>query len=64
MKQFHKGKLVWALILSVAPGVLSADSIKFDFRDPKKVNNVVFLMDAPLEAINGTATGEIGRAHV
>jgi len=52
--------LVWALILSVAPGVLSADSIKFDFRDPKKVNNVVFLMDAPLESINGTATGVSG----
>jgi len=46
--------------LSVAPGVLSADSIKFDFRDPKKVNNVVFLMDAPLESINGTATGVSG----
>ena len=60
MKQFHKGKLAWALILSVAPGVLSADSIKFDFRDPKKVNNVVFLMDAPLESINGTATGVSG----
>ncbi len=46
--------------MSVAPGVLSADSIKFDFRDPKKVNNVVFLMDAPLESINGTATGVSG----
>ena len=52
--------MVWLLILSVAPGVLSADSIKFDFRDPKKVNNVVFLMDAPLESINGTATGVSG----
>ena len=52
--------MVWALILSVAPGVLSADSIKFDFRDPKKVNNVVFLMDALLESINGTATGVSG----
>ena len=60
MKQFHKGKLAWALILSVAPGVLSADSIKFDFRYSKKVNNVVFLMDAPLESINGTATGVSG----
>ena len=60
MKQFHRGKLAWALILSVAPVVLSADSIKFDFRDPKKVNNVVFLMDAPLESINGTATGVSG----
>ena len=46
--------------MSVAPGVLSADSIKFDFRDSKKVNNVVFLMDAPLESINGTATGVSG----
>ena len=60
MKQFHKGKLAWALILSAAPGELSADSIKFDFRDSKKVNNVVFLMDAPLESINGTATGVSG----
>ena len=60
MKQFHKGKLAWALILSVTSGVLSADSIKFDFRDSKKVNNVVFLMDAPLESINGTATGVSG----
>jgi polyisoprenoid-binding protein YceI len=34
--------------------------MKFDFRDPKKVNNVVFLMDAPLESINGTATGVSG----
>ena len=60
MKQFSKGKLVWLLILSVAPGVLSADSMKFDFRDPKKVNNVVFLMDAPLESINGTSIGVSG----
>ena len=60
MKQLSKGKLVWLLILSVAPGVLSADSMKFDFRDPKKVNNVVFLMDAPLESISGTSIGVSG----
>ena len=60
MKQFSKGKLVWLLILSVAPGVLSADSMKFDFRDPKKVNNVLFLMDAPLESISGTSIGVSG----
>ena len=51
---------MWLLILSVAPGVLSADSMKFDFKDPKKVNNVVFLMDAPLESISGTAVGISG----
>ena len=60
MKKHNNGKLVWLLILSVAPGVLSADSMKFDFKDPKKVNNVVFLMDAPLESISGTAVGISG----
>ena len=60
MKKYNNGKLVWLLILSVAPGVLSADSMKFDFKDPKKVNNVVFLMDAPLESIRGTAVGISG----
>jgi len=34
--------------------------MKFDFKDPKKVNNVVFLMDAPLESISGTAVGISG----
>ena len=60
MKRLHKIKLAWALALAVAPGVLNADTIKFDFKDPKKVNNVVFLLDAPLESINGTATGVSG----
>lgn len=32
----------------------------FDFKDPKGVNNVVFRTDAPLESINGTATGVSG----
>lgn len=32
----------------------------FDFKDPKGVNNVVFKTDAPLESINGTATGISG----
>jgi polyisoprenoid-binding protein YceI len=33
---------------------------KFDFKDPKGVNNVVFKTDAPLESINGTATNVSG----
>jgi polyisoprenoid-binding protein YceI len=37
-----------------------AEPIKFDFKDPKGVNNVVFKTDAPLESINGTATGVSG----
>jgi polyisoprenoid-binding protein YceI len=32
----------------------------FDFKDAKGVNNVIFRTDAPLESINGTATGVSG----
>jgi len=60
MKRLYKSKLAWALAIAVAPGVLNAGPIKFDFKDPKKVNNVVFLLDAPLESINGTAVGVSG----
>jgi polyisoprenoid-binding protein YceI len=37
-----------------------ATPAKFDFKDPKGVNNVVFKLDAPLEAINGSASGVSG----
>jgi polyisoprenoid-binding protein YceI len=40
--------------------LLTAAPITFDFKDPKGVNNVVFQMDAPLEAINGSASGITG----
>ena len=32
----------------------------FDFKDPKGVNNAVFKLDAPLESINGSASGVSG----
>ncbi len=32
----------------------------FDFKDPKGVNNAVFKLDAPLEAITGSASGVSG----
>jgi polyisoprenoid-binding protein YceI len=32
----------------------------FDFKDPKGINNAVFKLDAPLEAINGSASGISG----
>lgn len=37
-----------------------AESLTFDFKDPKGVNNIVFKLDAPLESINGTASGISG----
>jgi polyisoprenoid-binding protein YceI len=44
--------------LAFAP--VFAAPIAFDFKDPKGVNNVVFKTDAPLESINGTASGISG----
>jgi polyisoprenoid-binding protein YceI len=32
----------------------------FDFKDPKGVNNATFMLDAPLEAIQGSASGISG----
>src|SRR5260221_10866331 len=46
-------------LLSFA-GLSQAAPLEFDFKDPKNVNNVVFKTDAPLESINGTATGVSG----
>ena len=37
-----------------------AAPLTFDFKDPKGVNNAVFKLDAPLEAINGSASGVSG----
>jgi len=46
--------LVWA-----AASALAAP-LNFDFKDPKGVNNAVFKLDAPLEAIQGSASGIAG----
>lgn len=40
---------------------LWAAPLSFNFKDPKGVNNVSFTLDAPLEAISGTATGISGK---
>jgi polyisoprenoid-binding protein YceI len=47
-------------LLAVATRGALAAPLEFDFRDPKGVNNAVFRLDAPLEAINGSASGVSG----
>lgn len=46
-------------LLSVSSAVLASPQT-FDFKDPKGVNNAVFKLDAPLEAIQGSANGISG----
>lgn len=52
--------LASSLLLALAASLV-AKPIVFDFQDPKKVNNVIFQMDAPLESINGSAMGISGK---
>jgi polyisoprenoid-binding protein YceI len=48
------------LALACVGGAAMASPQTFDFKDPKGVNNAVFKLDAPLEAVNGNATGISG----
>ena len=56
-----KNRSLRMLILGLVGTTLVAAPIEFDFKDPKGVNNVIFKTDAPLESINGTATGISGK---
>ena len=47
------------LFLSLTTAVYAAPQ-SFDFKDPKCVNNAVFKLDAPLESVNGSASGISG----
>ena len=52
IKKFAK----WMLCagLAAASATVKAGPIEFDFKDPKKVNNALFLLDAPLESISAS----------
>src|ERR1043165_3350560 len=56
-----KNSILATAVLLCATGVSQAAPIDFNFKDPKGVNNVVFKTDAPLESINGTASGISGQ---
>jgi polyisoprenoid-binding protein YceI len=54
-----KIKLLLLILTCLGTAVL-AGTQSFNFKDPKGVNNAVFRLDAPLEAINGSASGIAG----
>jgi polyisoprenoid-binding protein YceI len=51
--------LLTGLVAGLTTGLHAAPET-FDFKDPKGVNNAVFKLDAPLESINGSASGISG----
>ncbi|HUR46088.1 MAG TPA: YceI family protein [Candidatus Saccharimonadales bacterium] len=55
-----KKSVLSLLTLTALVGAAIAAPQSFDFKDPKGVNNAIFKLDAPLEAINGSATGISG----
>ena len=54
-----KTKLTILASIALAGAALGAPQT-FDFKDPKGINNAGFKLDAPLEAINGSASGISG----
>jgi polyisoprenoid-binding protein YceI len=54
-----KTKFTILALVTLAGAVLAAPQA-FDFKDPKGINNAGFKLDAPLEAINGSASGVSG----
>ena len=54
-----KNALTALFVVSTLASACAAP-LTFDFKDPKGVNNAVFKLDAPLEAINGSASGVSG----
>jgi len=54
-----KTKLTTLALMALTCGVFAAPQT-FDFKDPKGINNAGFKLDAPLESINGSASGVSG----
>jgi len=56
-----KRTILTLVAVATLRGAALAEPLTFDFKDPKGVNNAVFKMDAPLEAITGSASGVSGK---
>src|ERR1039457_3074438 len=54
-----KTKLTTLALIALTGGVFATPQT-FDFKDPKGINNAGFKLDAPLESINGSASGVSG----
>jgi len=54
-------KLLCLTLFTALSGAALAAPLDFDFKDPKGVNNITFKLDAPLEAISGSANAISGR---
>ena len=55
-----KTKIHFLIALACLSSAALAAPETFDFKDPKGVNNATFKLDAPLESLNGNATGISG----
>lgn len=55
-----KNAAVRLIALVATTAAVVAAPLSFDFKDPKGVNNATFKLDAPLEAIAGSANGVTG----
>jgi len=45
----------------LVPSVVTAEPLEFDFKDPKGVNSIAFVLDSVLEPIMGVAQGIAGK---
>ena len=60
MNKIMNKTLLSLIALTATTTIAFAVPQTFDFKDPKGVNNAVFKLDAPLESINGSASGITG----
>jgi polyisoprenoid-binding protein YceI len=60
IQKHMRATLITSLMLSLPAIAALAQPETFDFKDPKNVNNIIFRLDAPLEAVNGNASGISG----